>query len=87
MASLDSPENRAPSHDILGEGDGVLAEVVVDEGEAHTVARAVDLHDEPEIEPAHVEVDPTGVCMNHELAVRLRQATTAAHAGEVQLTE
>ena len=73
-----------PEHDVAGQGDGVLPQVVVRQGKPGPVMCAVDLDDQADAGPAHIEVDPALRPATHNLTVGFRQPPLTTQRREVE---
>src|SRR6478672_11943710 len=81
------PEERETQDGRAAEGDLVLPQRVRHHRVRPRVGDAVDLDDQPEVVPAHVEVVAAVPALADRLAIRRRQATTPTLASEGQLAE
>lgn len=76
-----------PEDTVTAEHHVVLSEVVACHGEAPTVLRSIDLHDEVVPVPHDVEVGAASRRLPNHLSRGFREAASSTEPGEVQLSE
>ena len=81
------PDDVDAQHAVSRQGDVVLSEVVLRDGQTPTVLRPVDLDHEVEAVPPDIEVDAPTRRLSHHLSCGLRQPAGTTETGEVELAE
>src|SRR4051794_32564157 len=79
------PQDRESKHLALAKRHGVLTKCVADHRGRSQMMDSVDLDNEVEGGPLHVEVRLAVGRPTNDLAIRLRQAIAPAQPGEVEL--